>query len=141
MKAQLTFLAVAVIIINTAWISPVNTAKSTANEPAKITKTAALNPSFSFVRAHRQGKGITQTWAISSNEGVLGFTVQRTYEDPTDPYAFWEDLCSVACNPVRSYKNTDTNVFPGYINYRVVALMSNGSSVVSETVTVRIVSH
>jgi len=140
MKAQLTILAVAVVIINTAWISPVVPAKSSANEPAKISK-AALNPSFSFVRAHRQGKGITATWAISSNEGVLGFSVQKTYEDPTDPYAFWEDLCSVPCNPVRSYKHTDANVFPGYINYRVVAMMSNGSSVVSETVTVRIVSH
>jgi hypothetical protein len=140
MKAQLTLLAVAVVMINTAWITPVVPATSTADGSAKVTN-AALNPTFSFVRAHRQGKGIVATWAISSNEGVLGFTVQRTYEDPTDPYAFWEDICTLACNPVRSYKHNDTNVFPGYINYRVVAQMSNGSTVVSETVTVRIVSH
>ena len=139
MKAQLSLLAAAVIIINTAWITPVKP-ENAANAPVKVSE-AKLNPTFSFVRAHRQGKGIVATWAISSNEGVLGFSVQKTYEDPTDPYAFWEDLCSVPCNPVRSYKNNDTNVFPGYVNYRVVALMSNGSSVVSETVTVRIVSH
>ena len=138
MKAQLSLLAAAVIIINTAWISPV-TPTDKAATPAKVTK-APLNPSFNFVRAHRQGKGITASWAISSNEGVLGFNVQKTYEDPTDPYAYWEDLCTVACDPVRSYKHTDMNVFPGYIHYRIVAQMGNGSSVVSETVTVRIVS-
>lgn len=139
MKAQLSLLAAAVIIINTAWITPVKP-ENAANAPVKVSE-AKLNPTFSFVRAHRQGKGIVATWAISSNEGVLGFSVQKTYEDPTDPYAFWEDLCSVACNPVRSYKHTDTNVFPGYVHYRIIAQMSNGSTVVSETATVRIVSH
>lgn len=138
MKAQLSFIAVAVIIISTAWISPVSPDKSSPAATAKLTK--ALNPSFSYVRAHRQGQGITATWAITSNDGVLTFVVQKTYEDPTDPYAYWEDVCSVACNPVRSYKHTDLNVFPGYSNYRIVALMDNGSSVVSEYATVRIIS-
>jgi hypothetical protein len=137
MKLQLSVLALAVVIISTAWTTPEAPA---VVSPVKVTK-AALNPSFTFIRAHRQGKGISATWGISSTEGVLGFTVQKTYEDPTDPYAFWEDLCNMACEPVRSYKHTDNSVFPGYINYRVVAQMSNGSSVVSETVTVRIVSH
>jgi hypothetical protein len=140
MKAQLILLAAAVIVINTAWMAPVKPESSTANAPVKVNE-AKLNPTFSFTRAHRQGKNIVATWAISSNEGVLGFSVQKTYEDPTDPYAFWEDLCTVACNPVRSYKHTDTNVFPGYVHYRIVAQMSNGSSVVSETATVRIVSQ
>jgi hypothetical protein len=139
MKAQLSFIAIAVTIISAAWIAPVAPAKNTGSEQAKVAK--ALNPSFSFVRAHRQAKNIIASWGITSNDGVLGFAVQRTYEDPTDPYAYWEDLCSVPCNPVRSYKHTDANVFPGYINYRIVAQMDNGSTVVSETVTVRIVSH
>jgi hypothetical protein len=138
MKAQLTLLVVAVVIINAAWISPISPAKST-KEPVRVSK--ALNPSFTFVRAHRQGAGATATWGISSNEGVLGFAVQRTYEDPTDPYAVWEDLCSIPCNPVRSYKHNDASPYPGYINYRIVAAMDNGSSVVSQTVTVRIVSR
>jgi hypothetical protein len=138
MKAQLTFLAAAVIIINAAWISPVAPAKTSANR-VEISK--ALNPSFSFVRAHRQGKGITASWGTTSNDGILNFVIQKTYEDPTDPYAYWEDVCSVDCNPTRSYKHTDNNVFPGYSNYRVIAYMDNGSTVVSEYVTVRIVSR
>lgn len=136
MKAKLSVFAIAVIIISTAWISPVST--TTSNAPVKVSK---LNPSFSFVRAHRQGKGITATWGITSTDGVIGFTIQKTYEDPTDPYAFWEDLCSLPCNPSRSFKHTDNSVFPGYINYRIVARMDNGSDVMSETVTVRIVQH
>lgn len=138
MKAKLSVFAIAVIlIISTAWISPVST--TTSNEPVKVSP--KLNPSFSFVRAHRQGKGVTATWGITSTDGVIGFTIQKTYEDPTDPYAFWEDLCSLACNPSRSFKHTDNSVFPGYINYRIVARMDNGSDVMSETVTVRIVQH
>lgn len=139
MKAQLSFIAIAAILINAAWIAPVSPAEKSGTETVAVAK--ALNPSFSFVRAHRQAKNIVATWGISHNDGVLGFAVQRTYEDPTDPYAYWEDLCSVPCNPVRSYKHTDLNVYPGYIHYRIVAQMDNGSTVVSETVTVRIVQH
>ena len=139
MKAKLSVFAIAVIIIiSTAWIAPVSNT-TTGNKPVKVSPT--LNTSFSFVRAHRQGKGITATWGITSTDGVTGFIVQKTYEDPTDPYAFWEDLCSLPCNPSRSFKHTDNSVFPGYINYRIIAQMDNGSDVMSETVTVRIVQH
>jgi hypothetical protein len=94
---------------------------------------------FDFVRAHRQGKGVTLTWSFSS-EGAIGFTVQRTYEDPADPYAAWEDATSIGYNAARSYKYNDISVFPGSIHYRVVAQYADGTSVVSETVTVKIVS-
>jgi hypothetical protein len=106
------------------------------------TVSAPVNPAFTFFRTHRQTKdGITATWGISSMDGVMFFTVQRTYEDPTDQYAYWENLCNVPCNGTRSFKHTDNNVFPGFINYRVVAYMIDGSTVASEVSTVRIVAH
>ena len=106
----------------------------------KVTNTAATD--FSFFRTHRQGKdGITATWGVTSAAGVSSFYVQRTYEDPADPYAYWETWASAVCNGAKSYKATDTNVFPGFISYRVVAVMSNGSEFVSAISTVHIVSH
>jgi hypothetical protein len=99
-----------------------------------------ITSGFDFVRSHRQGKGATISWAYSSGD-VTNFAVQRTYEDPTDPYAVWEPVCSMACNSSRSYKHTDENVYPGYINYRVVALMNDGTTTMSDITTVRIVSH
>jgi len=95
---------------------------------------------FSFIRTHRQGKGATTTWAFVS-DNVSGFTVQRTYEDPSDPYAFWEAVCNTNCNSSRSYKYTDENLLPGFINYRVVALMNDGSTICSDLSSIRIQSR
>ena len=95
---------------------------------------------FSFIRSHRQAKGAVITWAFTSSN-ASGFTVQRTYEDPTDPYSVWVDVSSIPCNSSRSYKCPDENVFPGYINYRVIAVMNDGGIITSEVTTVRVVSH
>lgn len=106
----------------------------------KVTNTAATD--FSFFRTHRQGKnGITATWGVTSTVGLSSFYVQRTYEDPSDPYAYWETWDYEVCSGAKSYKATDSNVFPGFISYRVVAVMSNGSEFVSAISTVHIVSH
>lgn len=97
---------------------------------------------FSFFRVHRQGKlGVTATWGLTSNEGVLGFEVQRTYQDPTDPYSFWESAGSISCNNSRSFKFTDDNILPGQISYRIVAVMIDGSTVTSEVADIMILSH
>lgn len=96
---------------------------------------------FDFFRTHRQGKGITSTWRLSSDAGVIGFIVKKTYEDPADPSSFWEDVNNVQCNLSKSYKYTDNNVFPGFVSYCIVAVMNDGSAVVSDYSTVRIVSH
>lgn len=136
MKARIKIIAAALLSIQA--ISPV------------IAATAAIAPQqsnqftvagFDFIRAHRQGKGVTVTWASSSIDGVAGFTLQRTYEDPTDPYAFWEDAGVVGNNPSRSYKYTDNACLPGSIHYRVVAHYADGTSIVSDIVSVKIVSR
>ncbi|HEX2628387.1 MAG TPA: hypothetical protein VHM26_05235, partial [Chitinophagaceae bacterium] len=114
-----------------------------------IAATAAIKPQqsnqfttagFDFIRAHRQGKGASVAWGLSADNGVVGFTVQRTYEDPTDPYAFWEDLGSTARNGSGSYKYSDINVLPGSIHYRVIAQFADGTSASSEVVSIKIVS-
>lgn len=102
---------------------------------------ASTNAGFSYLRTHRQGKGISATWAMTSTEGVTDFNIQKTYEDPNDPYAFWEDMDIVPCDFSRSFKYNDNNVFPGTVNYRVVAHLNNGAAVVSEISVVKIMKR
>jgi hypothetical protein len=135
MKARIKIISAALLCIQA--ISPV-IAAGAAIKPQQSNQFTTNG--FDFIRAHRQGKGATITWALSSSDGVVGFTVQRTYEDPTDPYSVWEDVGTVSNNPSRSYKHTDVSVFPGYIAYRVTAQFADGTSTVSEIVSIRIVS-
>jgi len=138
MKIQLSAFAISVMIIATAATPASNTLPVTKGI-VKVKKVQSTD--FAFFRTHRQGKGITGTWAVTSNDGVTGFSMMKTYEDPTDPYAVWETVCTKSCSSSRSYKHTDENVYPGYVSYCVIAEMSDGSIVPSEISTVRVVAH
>lgn len=136
MKTQLISLAVATMLLsftNAPVSSNIGTAGINTKKPAASV--------FSSFRTHRQGKGVTAVWDVASNAGVVGFVLQKTYEDATDPYAVWEDVNAVPCTGNRSYKFTDTSVFPGTITYRVSAQLADGSSVQSGNSSARIVSH
>lgn len=139
MKALLSFIAVAVIMINAAWTTPALEKNKVQDESIKAATNA--NPTFAFLRTHRMSTSVVATWGLSNNDGVASFQVQRTYEDPTDPYSVWEEIGNIPCSASRSYKHTDNNVLPGYIHYRVVAVMTDGSTVISEVATARIVSR
>ena len=138
MKTQISAFAISAFIISAAAFSdPVilTDTKRTA-EVEQVQSTG-----FAFFRTHRQGRGIVATWGVSSSNGVVRFAVEKTYEDPSDPYAYWEETGSCTCDGSRSYKIADQNVFPGFINYRVVAHMADGSTVASAVSTVHIVRH
>lgn len=134
MKTKISFVAIILMAFITIAATPIIKA---IQPQTGLKKTS---DGFSFIRTHRQGKGTAICWAFTSTNAV-SFTVQRTYEVPTDPYAYWATVSDVSCNSSRSYKCSDENVFPGYINYRVIALMSDGSTVSSDVSTVRIVSR
>ncbi len=138
MKTQLSAFAITAMIITTA-AAPLSKSLPDTKGPVKIKQ--AQSTSFAFFRTHRQGKGITATWGVTSNAGVTGFTMVRTYEDPNDPASVWETVCTKPCNSSRSYKHTDENVYPGEVTYCVVAEMSDGTIVPSEISTVRVVAH
>ncbi|MCW3117771.1 MAG: hypothetical protein JWM28_1853 [Chitinophagaceae bacterium] len=106
-----------------------------------VKEVSSFSADLSFFRTHRQGKGVSVNWGITSSEGVTGFIIQKTYEDPGDPYSMWEDVASVSCNALRSYKCEDENVYPGFISYRIIIVQSNGSKISSAVSTVHIVSR
>jgi len=136
MKTQMVLLSMAIMAMNSPETVPVTLAPTAPGHV--ITKP---ENGFTFFKTHRQGKKVTATWGLITDEGVAGFTLQKTYQDPTDPYAMWEDVGDVDCTAIRSFKYTDPNVFPGSISYRVVALMSGGGSMTSDVSTVQIVAH
>jgi hypothetical protein len=140
MKKQLsliTMLVIGLFTISVSFVSP-----KTEIAPVKSEFKKQQNAEFSFFRTHRQGKnGVTSTWGMNSENGAMSYSLMKTYEDPTDPYAYWEEVCSTPCTSSRSYKWTDENVSPGFISYCVVAHMSDGSNVTTGVNTIRIVSH
>lgn len=138
MKARSSIIGFTVMLFATAWTAPAPQAFPEASTVSGGNKTGDV---FSFFRVHRQGKGVTATWGVGNTPDIVGFHIQKTYEDPNDEYAFWEDVTTMTNDGARSFKYTDTNVFPGYINYRIVALRANGSSSFSAIATARIVSH
>ena len=129
----------ALTVTATVLLATVSSAETFEAKPAVMK--AVQNPIFSSLRTHRQAKGITASWSMTGLDGVVGFTVQRTYEDPNDMYAYWENLCDLPCNASRSFSYTDKEVFPGLINYRIAALMEDGTTVFSEVSSVKIVSR
>ncbi len=100
------------------------------------------NSIFSFFRAHRNGKAsITTTWGVTNSTGIVSFKVLKTYEDPNEPYAYWETVGVVANTGATSYKFTDRAVFPGYISYKIIAVFTDGTEVATHVDTIHIVSH
>jgi hypothetical protein len=102
--------------------------------------TTFFNGDITFLRAHRQMKGVEVSWGVNSSDGVACFVVEKTYQDPSDPYSIWETVSSTPCNPSRSFKCYDEDVFPGFLSYRIWTVMNNGSKTVSPVTVVHIMS-
>ena len=135
MKKQFMLAALCVFFISSAF-----TADKKENLRQSVSQDVA--GTFDSFRIHRQTKdGVTATWSFSSGGTVTGFILERTYEDPTDPYANWEVAGTTPSTGSRSYKITDDGVFPGFISYRVIATMSTGEEISSDIETIHIISH
>src|SRR5258706_6122393 len=107
MKTKLSFLAAIIILLLSAWTIPAISEKSVP--VLSVKKEKLFPPEFAFFRTHRQGQGIMATWGLTDNQSVNGFVVQRTYEDPNDPYSVWEDICAMPCGNGRSFNHHDLN--------------------------------
>ncbi len=108
---------------------------SSATEPNVATVFSAEvklpPPSFSFVRGHKQGQYHTVTWGMTNNSGINHFIIECTYEDPTDPYSVWQTIGVMPSTNRPIFKFTDAPVLPGTLNYRVLAVMEDNSTITS----------
>lgn len=141
MKTKLSVTALILLVVGSAWTLP--EIKPVSTNGQSIVQSSPI-PVFAYFRTHRQGRnGAAATWAMVNNSGISSFVVQRTYEDPTDPYSPWDDLCNMPCNGggVRTFRYIDEELSPGFISYRVVALNGGTPLVVSEISTIQILQH
>jgi hypothetical protein len=91
---------------------------------------------FGYFRIHRQASDVSLNWAIEDPATVTCFTIERSYDG-----SWFFEIDEVACSAANpSYKYRDTGAYPGYLYYRVVAHLSDGSSVNSAVEMIRIVS-
>lgn len=96
-----------------------------------VAETKSFVPAFSFVRGHKQGRNHVVTWGMTNNTGISHFIVQCTYEDPYDPYSVWQSVGVLPCTKSPIFKFTDSPYLPGTLTYRIIAVMSNNSSITS----------
>lgn len=95
--------------------------------------------SFSFLRGHKQGKSAyALQWGMTSTAGIVHYEIQSTYEDPFDEYSNWTTEGTAVATRANILKFTHQSVTPGFISYRVIAVLSNGSNVVSAIYSVTI---
>lgn len=109
--------------------------------PSFATETVAPKPvksttfnCFSFFRLHHQAKNVVLSWAVSTPD-VTQFIVERSYDGQ-----YFDAIDRVNGNLGNS-KYSDTNVYPGYIYYRITAVKTDGSSETSSVEVIRIVQH
>lgn len=98
-------------------------------------KNHANNP-FGMLMAHRQGKGITLVWSVAFPGQVAGYEIQRSYDGD-----FFETISDMPGSNNSRCRFTDSNVYPGYIHYKIRAIMYDGTIEESAVETVRIVSR
>jgi hypothetical protein len=133
MKTRIFVPCVVLAMICSSWTIRENTVSLSGQASSLKTKPVI---SFAFFRVHKQAvNGVTATWGLESSVGVTSFALQRTYEDPTDPYSPWDDIAVMNVGNGKNLKYTDSNLSPGLISYRVQCL--NGTTVVatSEVIT------
>jgi len=130
-----TLLAISALVFFSIAATPAPEKETSVNKVNKVPDV------FTSLKSHRKGKGAEVSWSFSSSSGVSGFVVERTNEDPNDPYSVWVSVGSLGCDGSRSYKCCDESPFPGYINYRVTAVLNNGTIIQSGVSVVHIASH
>lgn len=103
--------------------------------PAITVEQSPANQCFKFFRVHRQGPGVSLSWA-AANSNVVSFTIERSYDAD-----FYESITGMGCSGTGTHKYNDNNIFPGTIYYRIAALKTDGTTEYSTVETVRIVRH
>lgn len=126
MKTILTFAFVAFLAITTS-------AVATDVHPSYTQNTATS--CFSYFRVHRQQNGAGMMWAVNHAD-ISDFKIERSYDGE-----YFEEVTDLPCNGAAQYRFTDSDLFPGYIHYRITAVKTDGTTVQSTVETIRIVSR
>lgn len=133
MKALLSVTLAMVILVMTAAFIPPAPVKGPSSQITS--NNLAL---FQRVNVHRIKDGVQVAWVMTSENGVAGYVVQRSYDGE-----YFENIDEVLPAPARGVWNkcNDIGVYPGYLHYRILAVMENGTVLESDIQTIRIVQR
>jgi hypothetical protein len=129
MKTILTILC-AIVMLSVTYASPLPQTKQSSFSSARF------EDAFTRLNGHRQQKGVALTWQFTNPSNAVCYVVQRSYDGE-----FFENLAEIPCSDGRSQYKDDNGIYPGYLHYRIVALMLDGSSIYSQVEIVRIVRN
>jgi hypothetical protein len=126
MKLRSSVIGFTGILIVTAWTAPV----PQATIEAKVMTTTSQKSSgeFSFIKVEQGKATATVSWGMATTRGIKGFLVQKTDDDPADPFTSWEELGAIPCDGKGSFKFTDKNIMHGGSNYRIIALKEKNNA-------------
>ena len=104
-----------------------------ADEPAPVSAAKKVENVFRNFFIHREHNGVTLNWNVTSSS-ITSFVIQKSYDGE-----YFDDIDMDITTVGRWNRTTDNDVFPGYIHYRVIAILSDGTECCSPVQVVRIV--
>lgn len=125
-----TFLTIAFV----AFLAITTSAVATNVHPSYTQSTT--NSCFSYFRVHRQMNGAGLMWGVNQ-QGIAAFKIERSYIGDE----FYEEIATVPANGAAQHKFTDRQSTPGFLTYRITAIMADGTTSMSGAETVRIVAR
>lgn len=125
-----TFLTIAFV----AFLAITTSAVATDVHPS-YTQSTNSSP-FSYFRVHRQMNGAGLMWGVNQ-QGVSAFKIERSYIGDE----FYEEIGTVPAGGRAQHRFTDRESSAGNLTYRITAIMADGSTVMSQPETVRIVAR
>ena len=79
--------------------------------------------------------GVGMMWAVNQ-QGVKEFKIEYSYDGE-----FFDVLTTVPAHGSAQYRFTHRETMPGFVHYRIKAVMADGTDSDSQVQTVRIVSR
>jgi hypothetical protein len=129
MKAKSSIIGFAAMLFATAWTAPTPMVLS---EGIGTRANQETETAFAFVRLQVQAGRVTAAWGVVAADDIEGFVVQKTSGDPGDENTYWKDVTTIANDGSSSYKFTDPKYAKKESNYRILALRTDNTSIVSD---------
>ena len=104
-----------------------------AGEPALVSAAQKVDNVFRNFFIHRQHDGVALNWTVTS-ASITSFVIQKSYDGE-----YFDNVDMQVSTVGRWSRSLDNDVYPGYIHYRVIAILSDGTECCSPVQVVRIV--
>ena len=132
MKTILSVVLTVILLSSSVVASPPYNSNSRTNAALSSITTADI---FGKVFAHRQQNGVSLNWTVINSQDVVSFVIERSWDG-----VYFDAIDEVAvAEGTNRYRDND--IYPGYLYYRIIAVMNDGTEVSSSIEMVRIVRN